>query len=180
MLSDVYFYMTREDIFEVLSELTSSQCLQFVPVERYPDPKEIVVYDFADVPNLGIARYGSELSEDRLLVMALGATVGWIKHEHADKTVSYDVVSGNNPDAVILWAAGEFGGNCIIRGHFRPSSESTFAVNLYRKLKKIMREKCVFAHKHYLGQQAVQRLRNGAILSSAASAKPAYHFRMPE
>src|SRR5262245_44354775 len=141
MLSDVYFYMTEEDIQELLSELTTSESLQFVPVERYSDKIHIVAYDLADVPNLGVARYGSELSEDRLLIMAKGATVGTLRNEHADKTVSYDVVSGYNPDSVILWAAGEFGENCIIRGHFRPSSDSPYAVNLYRTLKNLMKNR---------------------------------------
>jgi hypothetical protein len=180
MLSDVYFYMTEEDIRDILGALATSEPVQFVPVQRYSDPKEVAVYDLAEVPNLGVARYGYELSEDRLLVMPKGATVGTLRIDHTDKTVSYDVVSAHNPDSLILWAAGKFGDKCIIRGHFAPSSDSPFAVNLYRRLKALMKEKCVLANRHFLGERALQRLREGAILSSAATAKPSCHFRLPE
>lgn len=180
MLDDVYFYLTSQDLLEVLSELTTSETLQFVPVERYSDPKEVVVYDLAELTTLGVARCGSELSEDKFLIMAKGATVATLRNEHTDKTASYDVVPGYNPDSVILSAGGEFGDNCIIRGRFRPSSDSRFAVNLYRKLQRLMTEKCLLANKHYLGQTALRRLQEGAVLTHAANSDPSYHFRLPE
>src|SRR5262245_15452258 len=102
MLGDIYFFMTGDDLRGILSALNESQPLQFVPVKTYPDPKNIVVYTLDEIPNLGMARYGSELQEDRLLVMAKGAAPGYMKIEHADKTVSYLVGPDQNHDSLII------------------------------------------------------------------------------
>jgi hypothetical protein len=180
MFGDVYFYTTRNDVRGVLAELDESHPVQLVPVKPYSDPLDIVAYRLDELPNLGVALFGSELQEDRLLVMQAGTTVGSMRTEHADKTVSYDVVSSANPDSVIIWPAGEFGNDCLIRGHFRPSSDSLIAISLYRELKRLLKQRGVLANKHYLGQQALQRLQEGARLTHSFRAASSYDFRLPD
>jgi hypothetical protein len=180
MADDVYFFMTRSDLRGVLAVLNEMERLQFVPSKRYSDPAEVVAYTLDDLPNLGVALHGSEMMEESVLLMPEGVAVSSLKIDQMNGTTSYLVGPSQNPDSLIMWPAGEFNENCIIRGRFGTSDDTPYATKLHRELMRVLKQQCVLAKKHFLGPEAVQRLRAGARLTHTVRASAEYDFRLPE
>ncbi len=180
MQKDVYFFMTRSDMRQVLAALDQLEPVQYAPARRYPSPDAIATFTLDELPDLGISQSGSEMQEESVLVMPFGAKVGWMEIRHTDGGVSYLVGPSQNPESLSLWAAGEHGDSFIIRGRFGMSDDTPLALKLYKEFRKLMKERCSFAKNHFLGQDAVQRFRRGTRLALSSKANPTQDFKLPE
>src|SRR5262245_20932925 len=114
-MSRIDMYATRSDLLRALADAEAQCELQYVRVGDQDAADPAISHTAVDIPDLGIAKDGWILEEDRWYVLDRSVHVVVDEVQRAGRGPRYFVGARLNPDAVLIVAGGRLGERGIVQ-----------------------------------------------------------------
>jgi hypothetical protein len=175
---DKAFYATRPDLLLGLQAVESEGKLQYILTGMFSSSTPTVYFSAADIPDLGMARWGSAVAEAKHLVAEAGVEIYVERVPQNRGGILYCISLTANPTGFVFRPAGRFGDKIIIRGSVgaamgHPKSLADckrFWQTLHKGFKKV--EDC------YVGPEAYRLLEQGWRLTADIHSPPEFDLRI--
>jgi hypothetical protein len=171
-------YATRSDLLRVLADAEAQCELQYVRVGDQDAAEPTVSHRAADIPDLGVAKDGWVLREDRWYVFDRSTHVVVDEVQRPGRSSRYFVGTRLNPDAVLIVPGGRLGERGIVQGTINPVSPSERALSVFKCLKKVFQRTFTDAGGVLVGPEALLLYRSGMRLASSLHSPPESDFKM--
>jgi hypothetical protein len=129
-----------------------------------------------EIPNLGLARYGEQIQEDRYLVVDAATKVEARPVPQRRGGVLYAVDHIANPSAIWFRPGGLFQEHCLIGGEILGVGNAE-SLALYRPFSRAVMAGFEKIKRFYAGPEASRLLHSGARLTLSAASPAEYDLR---
>ena len=150
-----FFFATKKDLLEILTEMEKTTNVQYIKDERYNNPDFIIHKSITEFEDLGISKYG-EHGSPMYLVMDPTETIVSEKKQFSTGEIVYHVYPVNNKHSLIFSPGGFYGSELLVHGEVATMNyEDKKTEELYKTFKKAFSKKCKKIHNWYFGKEAL-------------------------
>jgi hypothetical protein len=154
------FFATRNDLAPGLERLDSELRLKYVPYLD-PGPSPPAFSSLTEVPDLGVARSGDNMTGHCYFVVNAAAPVPILAVTEKSGKVQHMIDLDRAPPALILRTGGVFGERMLIAGNVGPVGEREESRALYRAFAPELLRGFVKIKAYQVGPEAVRMLEAG-------------------
>jgi hypothetical protein len=162
-----HFYALKEDLVPVLEVLESASPVKYVRAGKVRGEVEVYTH-CRDIPGLGLSSSESAVSSDRYLIVPRTAKVNIRKVPQSSGGSNFLIDQLINPDSAILTAGGLWGPDILLYGRLSTVSDTKIAQGFMRIFNRALRQKFQKVRAYWVGDGAMQMLKNGNRLTIAA------------
>ena len=150
-----FFFATKKDLLEILTEMEKTTNVQYIKYKRYNNPDFIIHKSITEFEDLGISKYG-EQGSPMYLVMDPTETIDSEKKQFSTGEIVYHVYPVNNKHSIDFSPGGFYGSELLVHGEVVTMYyEDKKVEELYKTFKKAFSKKCKKIHNWYFGKEAL-------------------------
>ena len=150
-----FFFATKKDLLEILTEMEKTTNVQYIKDERYNKPDFIIHKSITEFEDLGISEYG-EQRDSMYIVMDLTETIISEKRQLSTGEVIYLIYPFHNKHSIDFSPGGFYGSELLVHGEVATMNyEDKKTEELYKTFKKAFSKKCKKIHNWYFGKEAL-------------------------
>ena len=150
-----FFFATKKDLLEILTEMEKTTNVQYIKRERYNKPDFIIHKSITEFEDLGISEFGDQGSP-MYIVMDSTETIISEKKQFSTGEIVYHVYPVDNKHSIEFSPGGFYGSELLVHGEIGTMNyEYKKTEELYKTLKKAFSKKCKKIHNWYFGKEAL-------------------------
>ena len=150
-----FFFATKKDLLEILTEMEKTTNVQYIKCKRYDNSNFIIHKSITEFEDLGISKYG-EHNSPWYLVMDPTETIISEKRQLSTGEVIYLIYPFHNKHSIDFSPGGFYGSELLVHGEVATMNyEDKKTEELYKTLKKAFSKKCKKIHNWYFGKEAL-------------------------
>ena len=150
-----FFFATKKDLLEILTEMEKTTNVQYIKHERYNNPDFIIHKSITEFEDLGISKYG-EHGSPMYIVMDPTETIVSEKRQLSTGEIVYHVFPVDNKHSIDFSPGGFYGSELLVHGEIGTMNyEDKKTEELYKTFKKAFSKKCKKIHNWYFGKEAL-------------------------
>ena len=150
-----FFFATKKDLLEILTEMEKTTNVQYIKDERYNKPDFIIHKSITEFEDLGISKYG-EHGSPMYIVMDPTETIVSEKRQLSTGEIVYHVFPVDNKHSIDFSPGGFYGSELLVHGEIGTMNyEDKKTEELYKTFKKAFSKKCKKIHNWYFGKEAL-------------------------
>jgi hypothetical protein len=163
-----YFFATRSDLEAGIKSLEASKQLKYTLASDFLSPELEIFTSLLDLPDLGIATTGRQISEKDYLVVERDSEIILDEFHRRDGAVVFGVNQLLNPTSITFQPGGMFEERCLISGRIATCSRDPRSIELFRFFSKgVLMGFVKYREGFYrLGPQALELFQKGMLLTS--------------
>lgn len=180
MASEIYFFMTKEDLLHMLTRVEESIGVKYIENAAYYS-KDIPIYDsLTDYEYLGISRTGDHQSES-FLVLEKSEELHPEERLQFDGRMRYLVDQSNHSDSVGLWLGGMYRDKFLVCGHMGTISASDKSKRIFNAFRKCIKAQCKYKKGRYYFSDNVKEISGGVrLITISVKSPPEYDLKIEE
>ena len=150
-----FFFATKKDLLEILTEMEKTTNVQYIKDERYNKPDFIIHKSITEFEDLDISKYG-EHGSPMYIVMDPTETIVSEKRQLSTGEIVYHVFPVDNKHSIDFSPGGFYGSELLVHGEIGTMNyEDKKTEELYKTFKKAFSKKCKKIHNWYFGKEAL-------------------------
>ena len=150
-----FFFATKKDLLEILTEMEKTTNVQYIKYKRYNNPDFIIHKSITEFENLGISKTGEHHSP-WYIVMDSTETIISEKKQFSTGEIVYHVYPFHNKHSIDFSPGGFYGSELLVHGEVVTMYyEDKKVEELYKTFKKAFSKKCKKIHNWYFGKEAL-------------------------
>ena len=110
-----FFFATKKDLLEILTEMEKTTNVQYIKYERYNKPDFIIHKSITEFEDLGISKYG-EHGSPMYIVMDPTETIVSEKRQLSTGEIVYHVFPVDNKHSIDFSPGGFYGSELLVHG----------------------------------------------------------------
>lgn len=154
MAKEIHFFMTKNDLIEVLRKSEENISLKYVEAKAYSSKEINEYYSLEEYEDIGINKSGNHVTE-RFLVVEKDYTVKVREVLQVDGNIRYHVDQMNNENSVLFWPGGIYENKYLICGHMSTIHLNDNAKKIFDNIQKNIKKQCkTKVGRYYVGEDA--------------------------
>lgn len=180
MSSEIYFFMTRDDLLHMLTRVEESIKVKYIENAAYYS-KDIPIYDsLTDYEYLGISKTGDHQS-DSFLVLEKSEELHPEERLQSDGKTRYLVDQSNHPDSAALWLGGMYQDKFLVCGHMGTISGSDTSKRIFNTFRKCIKAQCKYKKGRYYFSDNVKEISDKVrLITISVKSPPEYDLKIEE
>ena len=151
-----FFFATKKDLLEILTEMEKTTNVQYIKYERYNKPDFIIHKSITEFEDLGISKYGEQGSPMYLVMDPTDTVISEAVKQTNTGEIKYFINSVDNKHSIDFSPGGFYGSGLLVHGEIGTMNyEDKKTEELYKTFKKAFSKKCKKIHNWYFGKEAL-------------------------
>jgi hypothetical protein len=177
----IHFFATKGDIEPVLQLFEAGGRMRFALNVNSTRPPGADYLSVSEIPNVGFSSHRSGVGSDQYIVSALDSPISPRKFQGASGETRYAYDHSNWPGSVVVGFGGLWLGETLLPGivdtlHDTPEAQAL----MKRFLKSLKQESFKKVDIYWIGREAMEMLKSGKRLATAAhESPPEYDLTLP-
>lgn len=178
MASEIYFFMTRDDLLHMLTRVEESIGVKYIENTAHYSRDIPILDSLTDYEYLGISRTGDHQSES-FFVLEKFEELHPEERLQFDGRMRYLVDQSNHPDSVALWLGGMYRDKFLVCGHMGTISASDKSKRLFNVFRKYIKSQCKYKSGRYCYSENVKEISDGVrLITINAKSPPEYDLKI--
>lgn len=178
MASEIFFFMTKDDLLNMLTRVEESISVKYIENTAHYSP-DIPIYDsLTDYEYLGISKTGNHQSES-FLVLEKPDELHPEERRQFDGKIRYLVDQSNHPDSVALWLGGMYQDKFLVCGHMGTISASDKSKRIFNAFRKCIKAQCKYKSGRYYFSENVRSISDRVrLITISVKSPPEYDLKI--
>lgn len=178
MANELFFFLTRDDLVNILQNVERNVQLKYIEAKAYADDDIKEYISLMEYDELGINKSGDHQSEG-FLVLEKNEKLILREVQQVDGTTKYFVDQLKNENSVTFWPGGMHKEKYLICGHVGTVNTSESSKRIFKLFQKFIKKRCkTKVGRYYIGNDAINLNGNLRFITISVNQPKEYDIKI--